>query len=240
MAKKKRQTQNQRLYAKQLKRVKQFIRRAEKRGYEFSENVLPDKPKRITQKSIKALQNLTPDKLYSKARYIDYDTGEILTGKEGRKAERKASALKGAETRKRRLAEPTQEPTNTPGFYVPENINEDETFFDYVVISQWYSALGEFANGEAYNLLRSWMGSLVRTEGKHNVAQMLQDGAENGHILSWEVVYKSDNAVLYIGYMLDYLPDEGVIFKEETLDRMEYMKRLGDALEQDEDWEYPL
>lgn len=135
---------------------------------------------------------------------------------------------------------PTQEPTNTKGFIPPENISKDESFFDNVVISQWYGTLGEFSNGEAYNLLRSWMGNTIRTEGKHNTAIMLQDGAENGHLLTWEVVYKHDNAVLYIGYMLDYLPDEGVLYKEETLDKIEYMKRLGDALEQDEDWEYPL
>lgn len=135
---------------------------------------------------------------------------------------------------------PTQEPTNTPGFIPPENISEDETFFDNVVISQWYGTLGEFSNGEAYNLLRSWMGNTIRTEGKHDTAIMLQDGAENGHLLTWEVVYSHDNAVLYIGYMLDYLPDEGVLYKEETLDKIEYMKRLGDALEQNEDWENPL
>lgn len=135
---------------------------------------------------------------------------------------------------------PTQEPTNTTGFIPPENISKDESFFDNVVISQWYATLGEFSNGEAYNILRSWMGNTIRTEGKHNTAIMLQDGAENGHLLTWEVVYKHDNAVLYIGYMLDYLPDEGVLYKEETLDKIEYMKRLGDALEQDEDWEYPL
>lgn len=169
--------------------------------------------------------------------------------------ELRKSGVKGAElaglTRKlkqltskelKRLATPksTQEPTNTPGFIPPENISEDESFFDNVVISQWYGTLGEFSNGEAYNLLRSWMGNTIRTEGKHNTVIMLQDGAENGHLLTWDVVYKHDNAVLYIGYMLDYLPDEGVLYKEEILDKIEYMKRLGDALEQDEDWENPL
>lgn len=153
---------------------------------------------------------------------------------------RKLKHLTSKELKQLATPKPTQEPTNTPGFIPPENISEDETFFDNVVISQWYGTLGEFSNGEAYNLLRSWMGNTIRTEGKHNTAIMLQDGAENGHLLTWDVVYKHDNAVLYIGYMLDYLPDEGVLYKEETLDKIEYMKRLGDALEQDEDWEYPL
>lgn len=242
MAKRKsKQTPNQRAYAKQVKRIKQFIRRAEKRGYQFSENVLPKRPKRITQASIRKLALLTPEKLYQKAVYGGEATaGEIVKGTEGIKLERKVSAQKAAQTRKYRLSEPTQEPTNTPGFVPPENISEDESFFDAVVISNWYGTLETFSNGEAYALLRSWMGNTVRTEGIHNTAIMLQDGAENGHLLTWEVVYKHDNAVLYIGYMLDYLPDEGVLYKEEMLDKIEYMKRLGDALEQDEDWEYPL
>lgn len=153
---------------------------------------------------------------------------------------RKLKQLTPKELKQLAMPKPKQEPTNTPGFIPPENISEDETFFDNVVISQWYGTLGEFSNGEAYNLLRSWMGNTIRTEGKHNTAVMLQDGAENGHLLTWEVVYKHDNAVLYIGYMLDYLPDEGVLYKEETLDKIEYMKRLGGALEQNEDWENPL
>lgn len=166
-----------------------------------------------------------------------------VKGAELTKLTRKLKQLKLKELKQ--LATPiipksTQEPTNTPSFIPPENISKDESFFDNVVISQWYGTLGEFSNGEAYNLLRSWMGNTIRTEGKHNTAIMLQDGAENGHLLTWEVVYKYDNAVLYIGYMLDYLPDEGVLYKEETLDKIEYMKRLGDALEQNEDWENPL
>ena len=40
--------------------------------------------------------------------------------------------------------------------------------------------------------------------------------------------------------MIDYLPDEGVLYKEQMLDKVEYMKRMGDALEQEEDWEYPF
>lgn len=153
---------------------------------------------------------------------------------------RKLKQLKPKDLKQLATPKPTQEPTNTPGFIPPENMSQDESFFDNVVISQWYGTLGEFSNGEAYNLLRSWMGNTIRTEGKHNTAIMLQDGAENGHLLTWDVVYKYDNAVLYIGYMLDYLPDEGVLYKEEILDKIEYMKRLGDALEQDEDWENPL
>lgn len=241
MAKRHKQTPTERAYSKQVRRIKQFISRAEKRGFHFNENVLPKRPNRITQASVRKLAKLTPEKLYQKAEYAGSATyGEVVSGVKGARLERSLRAKKAAETRKYRLLEPRQEPTNTQGFLPPENISEDESFFENVVISQWFATLELFSNGEAYSLLRSWMNSTIKTEGKHNTAIMLQLGAENGHLLTWEIVYKNDNAVLYIGYMLDYLPDQGVLYKEETLDRIEYMKRLGDALEQDENWEYPL
>lgn len=238
---KKKQTPNQIAYAKQVKRIKQFIRRAEKRGYQFTENVLPKQPKRITQASIRKLAKLTPEKLYQKAVYGgEASEGEIVKGTEGVKLERKVRAQKAAQTRKYRLKEPTQEPTNTPDFIPPENISEDASFFENTVISMWYANLEQYSNGEAYNLLRSWLGNTIRINGKHNTAIMLEEGAANGYIVTWETVYKSDNAILYIGYMLDYLPDQGIMYKDEVLDKVEFMKRMGDALEQDEDWEYPL
>lgn len=241
MAKRHKQTQAERDYSKQIRRVKQFIRRAEKRGYQFDEDVIPQRPKRITQASVRKLAKLTPEKLYQKAEYAGLASyGEVVSGVKGAGLERSLRSKKSAETRKYRLAEPRQEPTNTQGFVPPENIAEDESFFENVVISQWYATLELFSNGEAYSLLHSWLTNTIQTEGKHNTAIMLQLGAENGYLLTWEVVYKSDNAVNYIGYMIYYLPDQGVLYKEETLDRIEYMKRLGDALEQDENWEYPL
>ena len=136
MAKRLKQTQSERAYAKQVKRIKQFISRAEKRGYKFSEDVLPQKPKRITQASVRKLAKLTPEKLYQKAVYGGSASyGEIVTGTEGVKLERSFKAQKAAETRKYRLSEPSQEPTNTPGFVPPENISEDSSFFDAVIIS---------------------------------------------------------------------------------------------------------
>ena len=71
-------------YNKQLKRVKSFIHRAEKKGFVFSENVIPSRPKRITQASVRKLEKLTPNKLYQKAEYVSEATyGEVISGKKG-------------------------------------------------------------------------------------------------------------------------------------------------------------
>lgn len=135
MAKRRKQTPAERAYSKQVKRIKQFISRAEKRGYQFSENVLPQRPKRVTQASVRKLAKLTPEKLYQKAVYGGLASGgEIVPAIEGVKLERSLRAKKAAETRKYRLAEPVQEPTNTPGFVPPENISEDVSFLTLLLL----------------------------------------------------------------------------------------------------------
>lgn len=102
MAKKRKQTEAEKLYAKQLKRIKQFIRRAEKRGFIFEENIIPQKPKKVTKASVRKLERLTPEKLYKKSLYLEESTGEIEDTQKRRKEERKQSAKKAVKTRKER------------------------------------------------------------------------------------------------------------------------------------------
>ena len=98
------QTPNQREYAKQLQRIKNAVKRAEKRGYIFNENVIPQTPKRITKSAIQKLKETTTNKLYGEATYVEPLTGEVFTGLEGRKIERYRSAKKAQQTRQRNKA----------------------------------------------------------------------------------------------------------------------------------------
>lgn len=102
MAKKRKQTEAEKLYSKQLKRIKQFIRRAEKRGFVFEEDIIPQKPKKVTKASVRKLEKLTPEKLYKKSLYLEESTGEIEEAQKRRKEERKQSARKAVKTRKQR------------------------------------------------------------------------------------------------------------------------------------------
>lgn len=230
MAKRRKQAPTERAYNKQVNRIKQFIRRTEKRGYQFSKDVLPQQPKRVTQASVRKLAKLTPDKLYQKAVYGGLaSAGEIVTATEGVKLERSLRANKAAETRKYRLSEPVQEPTNTPGFVPPENISEDGTFFDAVVITGFKAHVRQF-NEHASNLLLSWLDRILATNDVHDVATMLNDGAEAGLIVTYQIVYSQDKLTQYMSEMLNYLPEAGQLFKAEMMD----------ALEQEEDYSSPL
>ena len=221
MSKRHKQTPTERAYSKQIRRIKQFISRAEKRGFHFNENVLPKRPNRITQASVRKLAKLTPDKLYEKAEYAGtLSYGEIVPSIEGLKLERSARAKKGTETKKYKLSHPTQEPTNTKGFIPPENISEDTSFFDAVVISGFKAHVRQF-NEHASNLLLSWLDKILATNDVHDIATMLNDGAEAGLIVTYQIVYSQDKLAQYMSEMLDYLPEAGELFKAEMMDAME-------------------
>lgn len=80
----------------QLKRVRSFIRRAEKRGYEFPEELKSN----LTSLSTQKLKALTPEKLYKQS--VNKRYGKELTGTEARAIERSLAGKKGAETRRER------------------------------------------------------------------------------------------------------------------------------------------
>lgn len=85
---------------KQRKRIQQFVRRAEKRGYSFSQNVVPTLPKKITEKTLSRFKAITPEQLYKKGVYTDYK-GTIIKGTERRKEERHIASVRAAQTRQR-------------------------------------------------------------------------------------------------------------------------------------------
>lgn len=81
---------------KQLKRIRQFISRAEQRGYRFPTGFAESLKTLPTQ----TLKSYTPEKLYTQfATAILEKTGEVVSGIERRAEERSESALKAASTR---------------------------------------------------------------------------------------------------------------------------------------------
>lgn len=109
MKKNKKVSALQQEYKKQIRRIKSFIRNAEKRGYRFEKNILPEKPKRITKASVNRLKDIKPITLYKKSTYLS-ESGTIIKGTEGRKEERKIAAKKGKKTRELRKRAIEQQP----------------------------------------------------------------------------------------------------------------------------------
>lgn len=116
-------------YQRERKRIQQFISRAEKRGFEFDENLLPPTPKTITQASVRRLQRLKPDQLYKRSVYIN-ESGKKLKGDVRREQERKESARKAANTRKQLRTEAVNEISAIKNIGVSAPLIENEPDFE--------------------------------------------------------------------------------------------------------------
>lgn len=205
-------------YEKQRKRINQFIRRAEKRGYIFEEDILPARPKRVRAESVRRLAALTPEKLYKKAMYAGEATqGEVVKGTKGAKLERSLRSKKAAETRRAAAAKKKtpSKPVSMPGIEA-----EDGSFFDRVVITQFREHISNF-NPWAAGLLRAWLDKIIARFGTHDAAVMLEEAARAGHVVTYKVVYESEKMYGFIAEMMDYLPEMTDWFKADFMEAME-------------------
>lgn len=236
MAKRKR-SQVEIEYSKQRKRIQSFIRKHEKEGFYFEENILPAVPKKITKASVSRLKKITPQKLYSKAVYAgEASYGEVVSSYKGRQL-RKQEAKKKREKRQRLKKQRIKTPRPKR---IKDKVSTDKSFYTRTVLSGWYATLENYSKSPAYSVLRMWMNKLIRDNGEDAVARMLEQAASNGNILVWSVAYKTEEAIEYMGNVMKYLQDQGDIYQDEMEENIEYWKDLGEAIESEEDWERPF
>lgn len=95
-------TANQLEFQKQVKRLRNIIYRGKKKGYIFSEDIIPQRPKRITQKFLQQLQLTTAADVYASSYYVNPETGEAVSGLEQRKEVKRRAGRIAAATRKAR------------------------------------------------------------------------------------------------------------------------------------------
>lgn len=92
-------TENQKLFKKQQNRIKRFLKRNEQKGYIFPEDVIPEMPKRVTQKALREIRAVRPTKLFKEAKWVDVQTGELKPAEERRREIRKEAARKAQATK---------------------------------------------------------------------------------------------------------------------------------------------
>ena len=223
MAKKKKPTQLQLDYRKQVKRLKQAIRRAENRGYIIPDDIIPEQPKRITRKSVERLKKITTNDIYKKSEKLDFETGELVPGEIARKAERPEAAKKGTITRreKRYNAEKGESEYYEPQYEAfPSGAD--------IVISNFRAEATRFPE-VAQPIVNKWLDRLLRDYSKEDVAEMLENAAAQGLGIDYSIAYREDLILDRLSEMFDLLPGAS------TGNKMDIME----ALEYEEDWELP-
>ena len=209
--KKNKLTKNQIAFKKQVTRIKNFIRRATKRGYEFSDNVIPNMPKRVTKKSIEKIKNIKPKDLYSKASYLDKSTGEIVSGSTGRKIERNLSTQKAKETRK----------NNNNKRH--SNNNKNYITYETVIMKNFYEYIKSFTSNKIRDSLYGMIKTLEHEQGRTEVAKALQNMPLQFHEILARCGYDSDKAIMeFETSFLEYFPNVSEQYKKDLMEKLEY------------------
>lgn len=219
-------------YRKERKRINQFLNRAMERGYIFPERLFHEH-KNINKQAVESLKKLTTKELYKKAQYSGWHVPEgkvVVSGEEGRKLERKAAAQKAKETIERKKHD-----TELPS---------QDDMFARTVVQNYISRIEQVPTiirkgepeGGAKKLLLSWINQMIKENGYWGTSEMILKGEESGTLLTFKVLNYFDIAVQYIGMMIVYLPEYGVQYGEEVIDRLDYIKAVAEKFEDMEDW----
>lgn len=204
-------------YRKQRKRIQSAIKRLEKRGYVFQEDILPQIPKKITPASVRRLQKIDIEKIYKKAVKLDFETGEITPGIVARDKERTER-----KTKPKTIKKPEKEDsTNLSYESFPNEADIVIQNFRADVISRFPENAGP--------VLENWLSNLERLYDKNDIAKMLQDAADKGVMIDYKVAYNNELLMGAIAEFMDFLPDASYGVKQDIIDAIEYY----------EDWELP-
>lgn len=175
-------------HQKQLRRVRDFIRRAKRRGYEFS----PELTTNLSNLSTQKLKSLTPNKLYEQATSRLY--GTEMSGTKARQIERSLSAKKGAETRRRKTEDirhdyyqrinPQQESDESASY-------EDTVLRNIYDMIETYIASSTIKVSYGATLLKGVLDSEIATYGRARVAQALENSPEEAIASADAVIQES-------------------------------------------------
>lgn len=190
----KRLTAVEKEYRRLRKNLQSWVRAENRRGFIYdTEKLIPKIPKKITRGSINRLKKLTPEKRRSYATaYVDFNTGEIFTPKEGRKRYRQDRKL-------------YQETGNMDVFATAPDISS-------VILENFYDLISSYVFGrwdrrvtDRRDMAKSWIDRIVNTYGTVAAAQMLEEGKRKGNWLSAKEAYDAIRLQASLNEMLTYL-----------------------------------
>lgn len=220
--KKRKLTSVQQQYKKERNRIQSAMRRLEKQGYVLPDDLLPSAPKKVTQASINRLKKITTEAIYKKSVRLDVETGEITPGIVARD---KARSQRAKEAARRRAFK--QEYASPQVYTEPPQYTTFPSGADIIINNFRSDVIGRFPES-AGPILNRWLDGLLAQQDKEDVANMLETAAANGVVIDYKVAYNTEALMGAIADFMDYL-DTTSGFKQDLMD----------ALEFEEDWEFP-
>ena len=217
--------------SQQLKRIRRFISRAEKRGYRFDTEF----KNQLTELSTQKLKNLTPKKLYEKSQAISEETGKVITGTERRKEERKEVARKAQETRRKHKAEREQREYYE---YSERYYSEYETSYEDTILTNIESLIRQYEDSDigvrqyGSSLLQQLLDEEITNYGRKAVALACENAPSEAIRASQIVIYASDQSQKDMNIQeLRNIITSGVV------PSIEQSKQMGETMEAQESFE---
>lgn len=171
-------------YTKIAAKRRRFLRRAEARGYRFSDEVYKYTNRQNVADpnvAIEYLNQLTPEYLYSQSFYLlDPSTGEVVSGTEGRKIERSRAALKGARTKRQRAMPHWSESVLSATY---DNL-------DKLGSISWRYDSGRMDS--AATVVRKYIDDVRDKYGDGIAARVIVNMERSGHPINFDLLYKMD------------------------------------------------
>lgn len=180
---KKRLTPNQAAWNKEFKRIQRFIKNASKRGFTFDVEI--EKPTRITKKRLEEIRSLKPKELYKQATYIIPETGEEVTGTEGRFYERSQAQLKS----KRNIPRESKLVLNA----ILQQLN---TWKPDYSMRGWMKQKKMSDRDELDNMLAAF----ISQKGEDQAALILQQNADRVNNAIFIILYDSNNEAVTLAF----------------------------------------
>lgn len=191
----KKMSELERQYKKEVKRIRQFINRNTKRGFNFTAFSLPKQPKTITAKSVQRLKSITPQKLYSKAKFYDVLKDKYISGTQAVKQKRQRAAQKAAQTKRLKKLEQDPKGRTLPIPKVTDVIlqNIEEVVNRWQPMSDWQPWVAQYKERDK-NILASTLRGAIDQLGREQVARNVEAKADVVIELTWEICYGTSDA----------------------------------------------
>ena len=175
-------------YKQKRRQLIKKVEGMESRGFFFDKQVIPKEPKKPTKASIRAIEKLSKN-IYTKARYVDTSTGELMTGEQGIAHERSMAGKRAALT-KRIHSDPRQVKSAEEEEFERARREQDKAD-SQLALSETSLQEGEMVLQGIYNMidsvgrrkskaaehLRSVLDREINTRDRDNVARSLAGNA---------------------------------------------------------------
>lgn len=172
-------TPMQELFRHEQQRLRRAIAREYRTtGVELDKNLIPEMPKRVTQKQLENIRQIRPRNLRYETTYYDPEDLD--------------RQIKYPEAK--RIWQEEQRQVNV----VPQ------IDFNNTVIDSFLNSLEKY-NQNFQLKIKAWINQLISQYGEDAVAQMLMEGAENGVIVTTQIAYNDEACSAYMAEMLTYL-----------------------------------